>query len=777
MKIVKNNRGFSLIEVMIALLVLALGILGISKLQGTLIRNSSDANQRSLASSLAQMKIDDLKSYVLMNRADVDGDGQIETTADDAWQAGLPPSQQSFSYIATNQGGAADSSPDNVGDFNRNQLVNGDIAFENYIFNLQWTVTDYYYTGTPPVAIEPIPAGEEIDFKTVVVDVTWDDETGEQQQVRLSTVIDSYAPAFTSLSDNSSIGAEPPIVSYTPQAAPDVIPITVSIPPPPGYSSDSDDSNYLPTSDYEDVYKTFNMCDVVGIRETDVPDPDLDENSGGVEDNTIVSFSSTIYRKANECFDSNGDGNFINSGNFIFEKVRVDEFKSINCTCELGNSGIGYDQENNEVTKSKTGTKSGQANQQHNLCIDCCRDHHENISGDNQCDVATEEGLKYCYDPFRPSTDYLNDDHNHYAASDLSTPITATGAIYNEACRFKLEDGILAVIQDWKMIELANFVESDLAVTANISDRDSSVVSMVNTYLSTAALPSTVWAAPTPTVPTDGTQMAARSLFVNYMSVSDKTGLDFSGSTIPFEVPFYEFKTTNLVNWETANTDGTTNTSIHTSTASPCPADLSANDTCVDSPTVSQVINVNNNQTIDKGMYRVSATAPTTDINIIAKMKSSVTGVIAYNSIDPDDNDLVLNQKQTELLVSYGSGGNAGNIGITLPATAGFTCPATWGNGNNAPDFTNSDTTLWGTIGLVCMPSAGTPSCDGYSGSQTSVDVTASDVSVLSCEYGSDTYSCPTSVMETVTNLNGTKTCSIQMVKAGNSSSCNLVCN
>ena len=60
MKRITKSHGFSLIEVMIALLVLAVGILGISKLQGTLIRNTSDANQRTVAVSVAQQKIDDL---------------------------------------------------------------------------------------------------------------------------------------------------------------------------------------------------------------------------------------------------------------------------------------------------------------------------------------------------------------------------------------------------------------------------------------------------------------------------------------------------------------------------------------------------------------------------------------------------------------------------------------------------------------------------------------------------------------------------------------------
>ena len=403
MKKITKNRGFSLIEVLIALLVLALGILGISKLQGTLIRNSSDANQRSVASSLAQMKIDDLRSYVLMSEVDYTGDG-----VDDAWQAGLTTAQQSFAYIATNQGGAADSTPDNVGDFNRSQLINGDITFQNYVFNLSWEVDDYYYDdhdadpSTPEVA-STTPSGD-IDFKTATVTVTWDNET-----IALSTAIDAYAPAMTSLADNSSTGGTSPLANYTPEAAPDVIDIGV------GVDVDSGTGK---------------------LRQTTKPLPDAVKT--GADSNTLVTFEVVTYHQ-------NPD----DAAEFFSD--RNEEFQTVDCSCLLsGTSATSYppgyivwDQADKDrydtvgapISKA-TATQTGNANAVDSACTVCCRDHHD----------ATDALSPIKYVDGTPSGD-----HRHFMA-DGST--AGAGDVYIESCRFKRIDGVMRVFQDWNFLDL-----------------------------------------------------------------------------------------------------------------------------------------------------------------------------------------------------------------------------------------------------------------------------------------------------------------------------------
>jgi hypothetical protein len=115
---------------MVALLVLALGILAISKLQGVLIQSASDSNHRAVAVSVAQEKLDDLRSFV---------------------------DPAGFLAIATNQGGTI---PATDAQFS--------VERENYRFSLNWEVVNYFHLTSgeldEPVAGEPgvgdIPAAQ-----------------------------------------------------------------------------------------------------------------------------------------------------------------------------------------------------------------------------------------------------------------------------------------------------------------------------------------------------------------------------------------------------------------------------------------------------------------------------------------------------------------------------------------------------------------------------------------------------------------------------------------
>lgn len=207
MKNKMKNRGFSLIEVMIALLVLALGILGISKLQGTLIRNSSDANQRTVAINLAQKKIDDLKSFAHL-QADVNNDGTA-----DSWVSATtwPLQQQSFAFIANNEGG---------------KIAPGTVTLGNYTYNLTWAVTPYYFNSAASNPSSTAGATVLSTFKNVKVTVSWKDEVGKDADVVLTTNIDAYSAVNTGNSP-TNVGSNSPIIPYTPKAAPDVIPVTL----------------------------------------------------------------------------------------------------------------------------------------------------------------------------------------------------------------------------------------------------------------------------------------------------------------------------------------------------------------------------------------------------------------------------------------------------------------------------------------------------------------------------------------------------------------------
>lgn len=75
-----REAGFTLVEALVALLVMAFGMLAIAGFQTTLSRNSDVAKQRSEAVRLAQQKIDELRSFVSLTG---DGVGNTVDYADD----------------------------------------------------------------------------------------------------------------------------------------------------------------------------------------------------------------------------------------------------------------------------------------------------------------------------------------------------------------------------------------------------------------------------------------------------------------------------------------------------------------------------------------------------------------------------------------------------------------------------------------------------------------------------------------------------------------------
>lgn len=59
-----NSTGFTLVEVLIALLVFSIGMLGLIKLQGEVTLNSADSRMYTQAVNLAQDKVEELRNYV-----------------------------------------------------------------------------------------------------------------------------------------------------------------------------------------------------------------------------------------------------------------------------------------------------------------------------------------------------------------------------------------------------------------------------------------------------------------------------------------------------------------------------------------------------------------------------------------------------------------------------------------------------------------------------------------------------------------------------------------
>ncbi|MFO1329697.1 MAG: prepilin-type N-terminal cleavage/methylation domain-containing protein [Rubrivivax sp.] len=128
-------RGFTLIEALIALAVVAFGLMGIASMQGLLSRSSDVAKQRSEAVRLAQQQIETMRAYT------------------------------SIAVVA--------------GQTSWNGLANGtDTTTTNATYTRTWTVAG--------VTTDPM--------RRVSVNVAWTDRAGEAQNVTLNSVISKTDP-------------------------------------------------------------------------------------------------------------------------------------------------------------------------------------------------------------------------------------------------------------------------------------------------------------------------------------------------------------------------------------------------------------------------------------------------------------------------------------------------------------------------------------------------------------------------------------------------------
>ena len=134
-------RGFTLIEALIALLVLSFGMLAIASFQVTLTRSSDLAKQRTEATRLAQQKVEALRSYGQV--ASNTGSPHIVNYTDDVVSSTTP---ETFVSNAT--------------------------------FSRTWTVT----------------ANAANTEKWINVQVAWNDRAGQAQSVQLLSVISKFDP-------------------------------------------------------------------------------------------------------------------------------------------------------------------------------------------------------------------------------------------------------------------------------------------------------------------------------------------------------------------------------------------------------------------------------------------------------------------------------------------------------------------------------------------------------------------------------------------------------
>jgi type IV pilus modification protein PilV len=189
----KRNTGFSLIEVLIAVVIMSVGLLALASLQMSLIRSSSETKAQSVALALGKQQLEDLRSFTTM--------AEYAANIVDSTPADITESGVTYGFTVTVDHYAFDGT-----DF---QLV-ADNATESTLSAAG------YVLGR--------------DYKDVTVVVDWTDAAGNAQTVTLDDLIDGLNPADSARVAKNTSGTSKrnvQIIISDPSKEAGVIPIAI----------------------------------------------------------------------------------------------------------------------------------------------------------------------------------------------------------------------------------------------------------------------------------------------------------------------------------------------------------------------------------------------------------------------------------------------------------------------------------------------------------------------------------------------------------------------
>ena len=320
----RSSRGFSLLEVLIAVVILATGLLALAALQGSLTRNSADAKVRGRVAAMLSARMDELRAGGYGTLAD-GGPTSITSTVDDC----DPASPDATDWI----------------DCTREQAGLGSLTSTQ-------TVTTWYGPATF-VPAPPVPGPDVPQFKRLVLTASWTDATGNGHQLATESDISSLALTSNIIvpPDDLTAGGGGPIVRTTNPATAGVIPIAL------GNGSASAASNPTP----ELIGQKENL-QIVGTKFTVL--------NYTPPANSAVVIQKRFENEVIKCSCKYGAG-----GNNLPEIYRTAQWPAIW-------TGTRYDLYQPSPVADAPGQTAHQAGpkpgvEQSPLCQECCRDHHE----------------------------------------------------------------------------------------------------------------------------------------------------------------------------------------------------------------------------------------------------------------------------------------------------------------------------------------------------------------------------------------------------------------
>lgn len=384
----RRRHGFSLIEVLVAAAVLAVGLLALISLQASLIRSSSSARAFTMATTLAKDQLETLRTFDNMKTG-----SSYQALTDGSDSPGA-------------MGGVSFSRSWTVSRYVYNQDPDGNPATADGQF-----VAYANDSGDPPSAYNGNTATGYVDnteFKRIAVHVTWTDLEGTSRSVTLEDAIAAVAPSDSALIARSGSAIIPRTTeviindpTLTNGVANGVIPLALS------------------------------------------SDPSVDGTSTAAT-NPQPKLMGADFRVAETRYDVLTYG-AVNNGTAIAQSKI--ETAVVGCTCSYANAnssvvgfrptywnGYRYVPPEQATYKQPAGWTG--ADNESAKCTACCRDHHDQVGG------VSVSGTGAKFDPRRSS-------HLHFSHDTFGNLVNSNNTgTYEEACRMIRVDGAFRVAAD-----------------------------------------------------------------------------------------------------------------------------------------------------------------------------------------------------------------------------------------------------------------------------------------------------------------------------------------
>ncbi|MDQ3524187.1 MAG: type IV pilus modification protein PilV, partial [Chloroflexota bacterium] len=190
----RRDGGFSLIEVMVAVAVLAFGLMALAALQSTLIRASAETKAQSVGLAMAKDAVEQMRSYQA-----IAGYQAIDTRTE----------------------------------ANAEQMSVGGVNYRRW-----WTVTRYAYNPTLNTFVNvaantgatPTGFDSNNEFKRIQVNVAWTDATGATRSTSIEDALAALDPADSAKLARLGAGMtprKPKVIIWNPSNTEGVIPIAI----------------------------------------------------------------------------------------------------------------------------------------------------------------------------------------------------------------------------------------------------------------------------------------------------------------------------------------------------------------------------------------------------------------------------------------------------------------------------------------------------------------------------------------------------------------------